>query len=80
MLKDKDEKLISDLDYCMTSDSLTDKSKILGSIKVEPQVPVYLCYYTIYPMRGHERKGWVEYPDVYGYDKVIYQYLMSNYK
>lgn len=80
MLKDKDEKLISDLDYCMNSDSLTDKSRILGSIKVEPQVPVYLCYFTIYPMRGHERKGWVEYPDVYGYDEVIYKYLVSNYK
>lgn len=80
MLKDKDEKLLANLDYCMTSDSLTDKSRILGSIKVEPVVPVYLCYFTIYPMKGHDRQGWVEYPDVYGYDKVIYQYLMTHYK
>ena len=80
MLKDKDPEFLDDLYYNMTADSLTEKSRIIGSIKVEPQVPVYLAYYTIYPMRGKLRKGWAEYPDVYGYDKVIYNFLMSNYR
>lgn len=80
ILKDKDEKLIDDLNYCMTDDSLTDKSRILGSIKVEPQMPVYLAYFTIYPMAGKDRRGWVEYPDVYGFDRVIYEFLVKNYR
>ncbi len=80
ILKDKEEKLIDDLYYNMTADSLDDKSRIIGSIKVEPQMPVYLTYYTIYPMAGKDKKGWTEYPDVYGYDKVIYEYLVKNYR
>lgn len=80
ILKDKDEKFLDDLNYCMTSDSLTDKSRIIGSVNVNPPMPVYLAYFTIYPMAGKSRTGWVEYPDVYGYDKVIYQFLMSNYR
>lgn len=76
ILKDKDAKLLDDLKYCMTADSLTDKSRVLGSIPVEPTVPLYLTYYTIYPMAG----GLVEYPDVYGYDRVIYEFLVKNYR
>lgn len=80
ILRDKDEKLIDDLNYCMTDDSLTDKSRIIGSIKVEPQLPVYLAYFTIYPMAGKDRRGWAEYPDVYGFDRVIYEFLVKNYR
>ena len=80
ILKGKDEKLLEDLNYCMTADSLNDKSRIIGSIQVDPPVPVYLAYYTIYPMKGKSREGWVEYPDVYGYDKVIYDFLVKNYR
>lgn len=80
ILKGKDEKLIDDLYYNMTADSLNDKSRVIGSIKVEPQVPVYLAYYTVYPMAGKDKRGWTEYPDVYGYDKVIYEYLVKNYR
>lgn len=80
ILKDKEEKLLDDLNYCMTADSLNDKSRIIGSIKVEPKMPVYLAYYTIYPMAGKDRGGWEEYPDVYGFDKVIYEFLTKNYR
>lgn len=80
MLKDKDKKLLDDLKYCMTADSLNDKSRVIGSIKVEPQIPIYLSYFTIYPMKGKLRSGWEEYPDVYGYDKVIYDFLVKNYR
>lgn len=80
ILKDKSKKFLGNLYYCMTTDSLEDKSRIIGSIKVEPLVPIYLAYYTIYPMKGEDQKGWVEYPDVYGYDKVIYEFLNKNYR
>lgn len=80
ILKGKSEKMLDNLYYCMTADSLGDKSRILGSIKVDPPMPLYLTYYTIYPMRGTDRRGWVEYPDVYGFDRVIYQFLKKNYQ
>lgn len=80
ILKGKDEKFFDDLYYSMTDDSLTEKSRIVKNIKVEPTIPLYLTYYTIYPMRGNVRSGWVEYPDVYGYDKVLYEYLIKNYR
>lgn len=79
ILKDKDESFFEDLNYCMTADSLTEKKRIIGSVKVEPVVPVFLVYYTLYPMGGTDRAHWVSYPDVYGYDKVIYDFLVKNY-
>lgn len=80
ILKDKGRKFFDDLEYCMTADSLTDKSRVIGSVKVTPQVPLFLTYYTMYPMRGNDRRGWESYPDVYGYDKVIYDFLNKNYR
>lgn len=80
ILKDKSEKFLDNLNYCMTSDSLNDKKRIIRSIKVEPAVPLYLAYYTIYPTKGNTPAGWSEYPDVYGFDKAIYQYLIKNYR
>ena len=80
LLKDKDKKLIEKIDYCMSADSLSDKSKVIGSIPLNPQVPVYIAYYTLYPMAGKaDRPRWVSYPDVYGYDRVIYGFLKRNY-
>lgn len=80
LLKDKDEKFFDDLYYSMTDDSLSEKSRIIRNIKVKPMVPLYLTYYTIYPLRSKDKSGWVEYPDVYGYDSVLYKYIMKNYK
>ena len=80
MLKDKSEDFLENLNYCMTADSLNDKKRIIHSVKIEPEVPVYLAYYTIFPMKGNLREGWEEYPDVYGYNKAIYQYLIQNYR
>lgn len=80
LLKDKDEKFFENLYYCITSDSLKDKSKVIGSVALTPRVPVFLCYYTIYPlgMPGKHLR-WEEFPDVYGYDEVIYGFLKRNY-
>lgn len=80
LLKDKNEQFYANLYYCMTADSLVDRKRIIRNVKVEPQIPLFITYYTIYPMKGKDRKGWEEYPDVYGYDKVIYKYLKKYYK
>lgn len=80
LLKNKNQKLIDKIDYCMTADSLSDKSKVIGSISLNPQVPLYIAYYTLYPMAGKSnRPRWIHYPDVYGYDRVIYGFLKRNY-
>lgn len=64
-----------DLLYNMTGDSIEDKTRYIGSLKVEPQVPIYITYYTVYPSVD----GTLQYlPDVYGYDKCIYQHLAGT--
>lgn len=72
LLADKDERLIGKIKYSMTSDSLSERKMVVNSVKVQPQVPVFITYFTLYPMAGGTI---VEYPDVYGYDAVIYKLL-----
>ena len=51
-----------------------DRSKLIRTVKVEPKVPLFIAYYTIYPdLEGQLR----DYPDVYGYDRVIYRQLRN---
>lgn len=69
LLLEKKQHLMDKIHYSMTADSLSDKSLVIGSVKLEPQVPLFITYYTLYPMAGGRT---AEYPDVYGYDKVIY--------
>ena len=72
LLADKDEQLLQKINYSMNADSLTDRKRVIGSVKVNPYVPLFITYFTLYPMAGGKM---VEYPDVYGYDGVIYQLL-----
>lgn len=52
------------------------RNLIIGSKKIEPVVPLFITYYTLYPnAQGHM----CEYSDIYGYDAVINHYL-SNYR
>lgn len=45
-----------------------ENNRLIGSLPVKPRVPIYICYYTLYPdSTGHLR----QWPDVYGYDKLI---------
>lgn len=60
--------------YCMTADTIADRSKVVGSVPVEPEVPIFITYYTLYPMAQGRI---VEYPDIYGYDEVIYRGLLN---
>lgn len=71
LLKEKNPKLLQRIEYSMTADSLNIRSKVVGSVKVDPQVPLFITYYTLYPFAG----GMANYPDVYGFDEVIYGLL-----
>lgn len=91
LLKDKDKSLISKIGYSMQADvsslgagrdrakeapDTLNRSLIIGSVKVEPTVPVFITYFTLWP----EADGrMVSLPDVYGYDSVIYKHL-ENYR
>lgn len=72
LLDEKDEELIQKIKYSMTADSLAIRKLVIGSVKVTPFVPLFITYYTLYPMAGERI---VEYPDVYGYDEAIFQSL-----
>ena len=53
-----------------------NRGLIIGSAPVEPNVPIFITYFTIYP----DEKGKLQvFDDVYGYDKVIYKYF-ENYR
>ena len=75
LLKDKDEDFLSRVYYSMTTDLKSqdlERSKLLNSVKVSPEVPLFISYYTAYP----DSTGNLQfYRDVYGYDSVIYQRL-----
>lgn len=75
LLHEKDGRLMKKLEYSMTADSLADKSKVVGSLRVEPEVPLFITYYTLYPQPGGR---WEEYCDIYGYDREIFNFL-NNY-
>lgn len=94
MLSEKDEETIDKIKYSMTADisnaskeklgdnensivvaDTLDRSRLIGSLSVKPQVPLFITYFTIYP------NNWgrlVEYADVYGYDRVIFN-ILKNY-
>ena len=74
LLADKDEDVIDKIQYSMTMDAKNadgspasvDKSRVIHSLPVEPHVPVFISYYTMYPDKDGRM---CEYPDVYGYDR-----------
>lgn len=52
--------------------SRTDRSKMVNTVNVEPQIPLFINYYTYY----YDAAGnIVSYDDIYGYDKVIIEAL-----
>lgn len=76
LLKDKDEQIMEKIKYSMTADSLGNPKMVIGSLKVNPPIPLFITYYTMYPMSGGRVE---EYPDVYGYDEVIYSLLKKYF-
>ena len=49
-----------------------DLKKLIGYVGVKPRVPLYIIYYTIWP---DETGTWQTWPDVYGYDRVMWNAL-----
>ena len=93
LLGDKDEKVIDKIKYSMSAPigvesektddedaeepkkKEIDKRMLIHSVSVNPKVPLFITYYTLYPGRWGVLE---EYPDVYGYDRVIYG-MLKNY-
>ena len=85
LLGKKDKTLIDKINYSMQADlskpkegeekrTRVDYRRLVNSVKVNPNVPLFITYYTLYP----DVKGKMHtYADVYGYDKVLYRYLRS---
>ena len=72
LLADKNKKLKEKIYYSMTADSLANKKLVVSNVKVNPQVPLFITYYTLYPFAGGRI---AEYSDVYGFDAVIFNML-----
>lgn len=50
------------------------RKMLIGSVNVNPRVPIYIYYYTLFP----DHEGVMHtYNDIYGYDEVIYRYLRN---
>lgn len=88
LMKEKDMKLAEKIKYSMTYKMEKDsegkpvtssvkKDCLVRNVKVDPNIPVFLTYYTIYP--DNEGKL-VEYRDVYGYDRRIIDRLRPYVK
>lgn len=86
MLDCKDERLINKMKYSMTAEYDTrpcgdggnggqvNRKTMQGSQAVNPEIPIFIAYYTIYP-DSHGRL--VEFPDIYGYDAVMLDGIKS---
>lgn len=48
--------------------------KLIGYVPVKPHVPLYIIYYTLWTDENGVLQSW---PDVYGYDTVIWNHLQT---
>ena len=89
LLHDKDERTLERIRYSMAADihrpapeeaagqlpaDTLDRKRLISSKEVEPEVPVFLSYFTVYPDQNDVVR---QYPDVYGYDRAILNRLKS---
>lgn len=49
-----------------------EENRLVSSLKVSPRVPIYITYFTIYPDFRGKLVAW---PDVYGYDDVLWRWI-----
>lgn len=76
-LRQNDTELTEKIKYCIEKDIASpdfDKRKMVGSKNVDPQIPIFIVYYTLFPEPGGTLQG---YPDIYEYDIVIEQALRA---
>ena len=50
----------------------SDNKKLISYVPVKPRVPIYILYYTLWPDADGILQTW---PDVYGYDDVMWKQL-----
>lgn len=81
LLKGKDNELLDKIKYSMNirtknndgidkdvNNIYIDKSRIINSVNVKPQIPIFITYYTMCVLPDGNLEN---YSDVYGYDEVI---------
>ena len=49
-----------------------EDNHLVSSLKVSPSVPIYITYFTFYPDSRGKLAAW---PDVYGYDDVLWRWI-----
>ena len=84
LLKNPDEELLEKIRYSMSANLtaeqnedvdtslMVDKSLLIHQVKVEPEIPLFITYYTVYP---NQDGVLTEYQDVYGYDRALKKHL-----
>lgn len=84
LLKDKDSETTDRLRYSaafydnpdkLPQDELErtkDPKRYLSSLSLNPTVPLFITYYTLYPDRQGRLR---QFPDIYGYDALLYESL-----
>lgn len=84
MLNSRDDRLMSKMKEAMTmrindngDEPKRNINKSIRSKSIEPQVPLYITYYTLYP---NEQGTLISYPDIYGFDNVLYKAISSFLK
>lgn len=76
-LRQNDTELTEKIKYSIEADLASptlDRRKMVGSQKVTPQIPIFIVYYTLFPVPGGNLQN---YPDIYEYDSVIAQALRA---
>lgn len=89
LLENKDELTLGKIKYSMSADiggdkdadekkrTSIDRNKLIRMVKVEPEIPLFIVYYTYYTDKGGRLS---EYNDIYGYDEVIIDKLTPYIK
>lgn len=65
---------IQGIDYERDHPETAERNKLIGYVPVKPHVPIYIIYYTLWLDASGMLQTW---PDVYGYDEVIWDNLKS---
>ncbi|MBQ3700426.1 MAG: L,D-transpeptidase family protein [Prevotella sp.] len=60
------------IDYERDHPETEGRNKLIGYVPVKPRVPLYIIYYTLWPDVSGMLQTW---PDVYGYDEVVWDNL-----
>lgn len=89
LLKDPEDDILEKIRYSMTADLRPhdgeteeehpeiDKDMLVSQVKVNPEIPVFITYYTLYP---NQEGVLTEYKDVYGYDRALKERLKPYIK